>query len=92
MAAPGGWLQLRVMDAARTRDAIGARVRATLSDGRVLTRWVRTDGSYLSAGDPRVHVAWPAGTDLRSVQVTWPDGRAETLDGVKPRSIMVVSR
>jgi len=95
VAAPGEWIEMRVMDAGRKRDAIGARLRVSLSDGRVLTRWVRTDGSYLSASDPRVHVAWPAGPGaptLRSVELRLPDGRTETLTGVATRTIRTVAR
>jgi hypothetical protein len=92
VSAPGEWLALRVLDAKRRRDAIGARVKVALSDGRVLTRWVRTDGSYLSARDPRVHFAWPSGTAVRSIELRMPDGRVETLGGVPLRAITTVSR
>ncbi|MGH9870588.1 MAG: CRTAC1 family protein [Candidatus Polarisedimenticolia bacterium] len=92
VSSPGEWIQLRVRDARLRRDAVGARVTVTLSDGRVLTRWVRTDGSYLSSGDPRVHVAWPAGPTVRSIVLKMPDGRTETLADVPQRRITTVSR
>ena len=86
----GNWIELRVMDQLLRRDAIGARVRLTLSDGRVLTRFVRTDGSYLSASDPRVHFAWPDGVQVRSLEVVTPGGMAWPLKGVAPRAISTV--
>jgi hypothetical protein len=90
LADRGGWLELRVLDADRRRDAIGARVRLTLDDGRVLTRPVATDGSYLSAGDPRVHLAWPAGRSIRALEVVMPDGRAVSVAGAAPGRILTV--
>ncbi len=86
----GSWLELRILDADRKRDAIGARVRLSLADGRVLTRPVATDGSYLSAGDPRVHLAWPAGTAIRGLDVVMPDGRTVKVDGAAPGRIITV--
>jgi hypothetical protein len=63
------------------RDALGARVTVTTSDGRVLHRRARADGSYASANDPRVLVGLGA-AQAQMVQVTWPGGRVETWSGL----------
>ena len=86
----GSWMELRILDAQRKRDVLGARVRLTLADGRTLTRPVATDGSYLSAGDPRVHLAWPAGVAMRALEVVMPDGRAVAVTGAAPGRIVTV--
>ena len=91
LAGKRSWMLLRVLDAAVKRDAVGARVRLTLADGRVLTRPVATDGSYLSAGDPRVHLAWPGGTAVRALEVVMPDGRAVPVEGAAPGRILTVT-
>lgn len=52
--------------------ALGARIRATLSDGRVITRTARTDGSYFSSSSPIVHLTWPPGVSVESVAVSLP--------------------
>jgi len=91
--APGeNWLLLRVIDKARKRDAYGARLRLTLSDGRVLTRWVGTDGSYQSARDPRIHFAWPDGVKMKSLDLTLPGGAPQPLKGIAPGTITTVER
>ncbi len=74
------WMLLKVIDARANRDAYGATVRLTLSDGRVLTRYVGTDGSYLSAQDPRIHFGWPEGLTAASLRVTSVDGRTKSLE------------
>lgn len=74
------WLLIRVLDARFGRDAVGATLQLTLSDGRVLTRTVGTYGSYLSAGDPRVHFAWPTELSPESLRIETIDGRVTEVD------------
>ena len=74
------WLGLRLVGGgAASRDAVGARVAVTGSDGVTRRRRARADGSYASAHDPRVLIGLGDETaEALAVQVTWPDGRTET--------------
>jgi hypothetical protein len=82
------WLGLRLvggrggMGGTPVRDMLGARVEAALADGRVLVRHVHTDGSYLSANDPRVLFGLGSSGSVRELRVTWPDGRRERFTGL----------
>jgi hypothetical protein len=76
------WLGLRLVLEKNGRDAIGARVKATLADGRVLWRRSATDGSYLSAGDPRILFGLGSRHEPVLVNVTWPDGSIEEWKGL----------
>ena len=67
------WLGLRFVGR-DGRDMLGARVDVVVSKDNVLRRRVRTDGSYLSANDPRVLVGLGAATRVQAVRVRWPDG------------------
>ncbi len=72
-AASGCWLGARLWDSGHRRDAFGARAVAA---GRKDWQRVRTDGSYVSAQDPRVIL--PLGEcSPASVIVEWPDGTRE---------------
>ena len=74
-----GWLGLRLVGAAAPRDAVGARVAVTGSDGVTRRRRARADGSYASAHDPRVLIGLgDEAAEALAVRVTWPDGRTET--------------
>ena len=64
------------------RDAIGARVAVTTSDGRTIWRRVHTDGSYASARDPRVLVGLGDAAGPVKVRIVWPDGRVEEKSNV----------
>lgn len=66
------WLGVRVVGK-NGRDLLGARVDVVVKD-RVLRRRVRTDGSYLSANDPRVLVGLGDSKGVEAIRVRWPNG------------------
>jgi hypothetical protein len=75
------WLGLRLISKAG-RDLLGARVQVTLrsaTEGKKVVLWrrARTDGSYLSANDPRVLVGLGNNRSVDSVRVYWPGGEIE---------------
>ncbi|MCG6871432.1 MAG: CRTAC1 family protein [Gammaproteobacteria bacterium] len=70
------WLGLRLLSR-EGRDALGARVDLELTDGRRLRRRVRTDGSYLSASDPRLRFGLGDGAGPKALYVRWADGSTE---------------
>jgi hypothetical protein len=71
------WIGLRLLTGSPGRDALGARVAVELEDGRTLRRRAHTDGSYLSASDPRVLAGLGASGRVRRVVVHWPEGDVE---------------
>jgi hypothetical protein len=71
------WLTVKLQGSRSNRDGMGARV-AVLRDGRSpLWRRAHTDGSYLSANDPRVHFGLGESAAIAGVLVAWPDGSRE---------------
>jgi hypothetical protein len=76
------WLGLKVIGKSGG-DMLGARIEVTVSEKNVLRRRVRTDGSYLSANDPRVLVGLGNATQVPTVRVRWPDGSAEEWKDLK---------
>lgn len=71
-APPGRFLGLDLRTPARL-PPIGGRVEVACG-GRTVVRPVTAGGSYLSAHDPRLLVALPAGDDPAEVTVHWPGG------------------
>jgi len=74
------WLGLRLLGGQPERDQLGARAELRWSDGTKLWRRAHSDGSYLSASDPRILVAVEDGVRLESIRVSWPDGSAEQFE------------
>src|ERR1051325_10803323 len=70
------WLGLRLV-CKNNRDMLGARVDVVINKDRVLRRRTRTDGSYLSANDPRILVGLGSVTQVESIRVYWPSGNVE---------------
>lgn len=70
------WLGLRLVGR-NGRDMLGARVEVVIKKGNVLWRRARTDGSYLTANDPRVLVGLGSASRVEVVRVHWPDGSVE---------------
>jgi len=86
------WISIRALTARGSRDAIGARIAVTLKGGRTIWRRTHTDGSYLSAGDPRTHFGLGKSANVESVRITWPDGLEESWTGLKIDSLNVVKQ
>ncbi len=74
----GRHLSVRLRGTRGPRDAIGARVVASVG-GRSSVRTLDGGGSYVSSHDPRVHFGLGAATRVDELTVRWPSGRAESM-------------
>ncbi len=75
----GAWLGLDLLAAGLGRHALGARVALISPDGQSRWRRVRTDGSYASAGDPRVRFGLGGAAAAGRLRIEWPYGGATEL-------------
>ena len=84
------WLQVRLEAVIDNRQGLGARVGVRRKDGTILWRRARTDGSYLSASDPRVHFGLGAAPDVQAILVEWPRGGREVWNGITLNRIISI--
>lgn len=77
------WVGLRLLHRSG-RDALGAEVALLRQEAPTLHRRVRTDGSYASAGDPRLLFGLSGGERLSGVDVRWVDGSRERFPAPEP--------
>jgi hypothetical protein len=82
------WLQVRLEATIDNRQGLGARVGVRRTDGTILWRRARTDGSYLSASDSRVHFGLGAASEVEGILVEWPRGGREVWTGITPNRII----
>ncbi|MEZ5308793.1 MAG: CRTAC1 family protein [Pyrinomonadaceae bacterium] len=71
------WIGLSLSQKKGGIQEIGAVVSVELENGTRLLRRSRTDGSYVSAHDPRVLVGLGKSNKIRKIMVRWPDGTNE---------------
>jgi hypothetical protein len=76
------WLGVRLAGTQSNRAGLGARVVVMREDGTALWRRAHTDGSYLSANDPRLHFGLGDDPRIQAVGVVWPSGRRERWEAV----------
>jgi hypothetical protein len=65
------------------RDGVGARLVATLPDGRRLTLETDNASGYLSTASPIAHLGLGGATRLTALSVRWPSGRLQELGPVE---------
>ena len=77
------WLTLKLIGTHSNRDAIGARVKVTTGNLTQI-REVRSGSSYLSQNDMRLHFGLGKYRQIDRIEIRWPSGLGEHLEGVKP--------
>ena len=70
------WLGLRLLTGPG-RDALGARATLERGSSPAMVRLAHSDGSYASAGDPRLLFGLAGSPAPSGLWVTWPDGSKE---------------
>ena len=71
-------LVLRLVGTRSNRDGYGTRIEVVDKYGR-RTFDAGASGSYLSSGDPRVHIGLREGSTVPSVRLHWPSGTVQDL-------------
>jgi len=87
----GHWLEVELTGRPGNRQALGAKVSATVP-GRTQTQWVgQNDGSQLSQGHYRLYFGLGA-ANAAALKVTWPDGSVRRLGSVGADRIARISQ
>ena len=73
---PGHFVTLALEGTASNRDGVGARVVVVAGSERRVAQRIG-GGSYLSAGDPRLHFGLGDARRIESLEVHWPSGRVD---------------
>ena len=75
------WIGLNLVGHKSNRDAIGAEVKV-VSGGKSQWATVSTTGSYLSTSDKRLHFGLGPSDHVDSVEIRWPGGNLQRLQGL----------
>lgn len=86
-----GWLSVRLVGGGPVnRDAVGARVTVSLSDGRRLVQEVMAGASLGAGHDLALHFGLGE-SEIESLDVRWPDGRVDQHSGISPDQELILS-
>jgi hypothetical protein len=86
------WVQVRLDHGPRNRLGIGSWVGVHRPGRPTLWRRVKTDGSYLSASDSRVHFGLGTAPAISAIEVHWPDGSRERFAGIDAGRLATLKR
>jgi enediyne biosynthesis protein E4 len=76
-------LRVTLIGTTSNRDALGARVRVTTDAGGVRWTTVKSGSSYCSQSELPVTLGLGSATNVKAIEVTWPNGRVERLPGTQ---------
>jgi enediyne biosynthesis protein E4 len=76
----GNFITLALSGVKSNRDAYGAIVTVE-ADGKKITEYCHSDGSYLSASDKRVHIGIGSATE-GAITIQWPSGAVQKFSKV----------
>jgi hypothetical protein len=83
-------LLIRLVGTTSNRSAVGARVRLT-AGAVTYVREVKAGSSYLGQNDLRVHVGLGKATRVDRLDVRWPNGQNEVIDGAAINQILTIT-
>jgi len=76
--SPGHWLRIKTIGHRSNRDGFGAQVEITAAGFKQYAE-VRSNSSFESASDPRLHFGLGTATRVDSISIHWPSGQIDHL-------------
>lgn len=85
----GNSVLVRAVGSRSNRDGIGARLKLYVG-GKILVREVKAGSSYLAQNDLRVHFGLGNAPKADRLEIRWPSGAVDTIEGVEANHILTV--
>jgi hypothetical protein len=87
----GSWIGIRTQGKRSNRDGIGCRVKVVSESGATQHYTVNTAVGYLSASDRELRIGLGAAATARLLEIRWPSGVVQKLEGVAAGQTLVVT-
>lgn len=84
------WILLKLVGTQSNRMGIGAQIRVTTDDGKMLYNEATTSTGYAASSDPRVHFGLGSSRTIKEVEIRWPSGTRQVLHNVTADRILEV--
>jgi len=83
------WLIVDLIGTRSNRDGVGASLRLVAQDDVQITQKKSTSG-YLSQSDPRIHFGLADHEKVDKLEILWPSGTKQVLEGVAVNQVLQV--
>jgi hypothetical protein len=87
---PAHWIALRLLGTQSNREGLGARVKLTLPNGRVLYNHATTSVGYGSSSEPLVRFGLGPYQGVSEIEVRWPGGRSQKVRDLAADRIVTI--
>ncbi len=84
------WLLVKLVGSRSNRDGLGTRLKATIAGASPQWNHATTSTGLSSSSDPRVHFGLGTATVVDKLELWWPSGVHQVLEGVKADQILTV--
>ena len=85
----GHWISLKLTGTKSNRNAVGAKVRLKAGELTMVDE-VRSQDSYLSHSDWRLHFGLGTATTVDEIVIRWPSGTTETLKNIPANRVVKI--
>ena len=93
LTGTGDWIGFRLAgEPEKNRSAIGARVKVTLKNGRVILRTLKAGEGFASQSTKTLHLGLGADSELSDLTVIWPDGVSQSFPPPSANRYYEISR
>ena len=84
------WIILHLVGTESNRDGIGAIVSIS-ADSKKQIGLRRSTTGYLSQNDPRIHFGIGKATTVETIEIKWPSGKIQQIEGVEANQILKIT-
>lgn len=85
------WILIKLVGTKSNRMGIGAKIRITTDDGRMIYNEATTSTGYAASSDPRVHFGLGSSRVIKEIEIRWPSGVRQLLHDVTADRILEVT-
>jgi hypothetical protein len=86
---PNHWLGIKTIGTKSNRDGMGAKIKILSASGSQFNH-VNTAAGYGCASSPEAHFGLGPDSSVKSIQITWPSGTVQTLEGIKADQVLTI--
>jgi hypothetical protein len=86
----GNYLKVKLQGTTSNRDAFGTKLKLVTGDKTLIREHVSGEG-YFSSNAQEVHFGLGSAEKIDSLTITWPNGKKQTLNDIKPNQTITLT-